>query len=58
MTKWTYHLKQISLDTTDSGDTLRSWNGLGDIGWEAVAWRPDPQDTGSGLGALEDGDRV
>ena len=43
MTRWRYTLKLVSLEGEEVVRVQSSLNSLGETGWEAVAWIPDPQ---------------
>jgi hypothetical protein len=54
MTKWQYTIESVSLRNKDSrNESLIRLDGLGQQGWEAVAWLPDPGDNLSSLVLLK-----
>ena len=48
MTRWKYVLKQVALEGDEPGRIQAGLNNLGETGWEAVTWIPDPQDQNRG----------
>ena len=48
MTRWKYVLKQVALEGDEPGRIQAGLNNLGETGWEAVTWIPDPQDRNRG----------